>query len=129
MGINIVESSATNSLSQAIPSSVPSFSPQIMFSNMMSQEISTPMSTSTYQVREQTTSARIAVRDANAAVPAPMAAAAPFPAFDQDDMNNSDWFDTLFCVIRLMLFLTIFYFNFSPVRCIIAITIAISIYS
>uniref|UniRef100_A0A1B0A4H1 Ubiquitin-like domain-containing protein n=1 Tax=Glossina pallidipes TaxID=7398 RepID=A0A1B0A4H1_GLOPL len=56
------------------------------------------------------------------------AVAPRFPNIAQDDQENRDWLDSLFSVIRFMLFLTILYINSSPLRCLMVFIIAAVIY-
>ncbi|XP_036342924.1 homocysteine-responsive endoplasmic reticulum-resident ubiquitin-like domain member 2 protein [Rhagoletis pomonella] len=56
------------------------------------------------------------------------AAAPRFPNIVQDEQENRDWLDNFFSITRLAIFLTILYFNSSPLRCIGVVVIAGVIY-
>lgn len=61
--------------------------------------------------------------------PAQAQVAAPrFPNLPQDEQENRDWLDNFFSITRLALFLTILYFNSSPLRCLVVVIIAGGIY-
>lgn len=61
--------------------------------------------------------------------PAQAQVAAPrFPNLPQDEPDNRDWLDNIFSITRLALFLTILYFNSSPLRCLAVVIIAGGIY-
>uniref|UniRef100_A0A1I8PNJ2 Ubiquitin-like domain-containing protein n=1 Tax=Stomoxys calcitrans TaxID=35570 RepID=A0A1I8PNJ2_STOCA len=51
-----------------------------------------------------------------------------FPNMPQDEADNRDWLDNIFSITRLALFLTILYFNSSPLRCLAVVIIAGGIY-
>ncbi|XP_065372552.1 homocysteine-responsive endoplasmic reticulum-resident ubiquitin-like domain member 2 protein [Calliphora vicina] len=55
-------------------------------------------------------------------------AAARFPNLPQDEQDNRDWLDNFFSITRLALFLTLLYFNSSPLRCLVVVIIAGGIY-
>uniref|UniRef100_W8C1E5 Homocysteine-responsive endoplasmic reticulum-resident ubiquitin-like domain member 2 protein n=2 Tax=Ceratitis capitata TaxID=7213 RepID=W8C1E5_CERCA len=56
------------------------------------------------------------------------AAAPRFPNIVQDEQDNRDWLDSFFSITRLAIFLTILYFNSSPLRCLAVVIIAGGIY-
>ncbi|XP_073820980.1 homocysteine-induced endoplasmic reticulum protein [Musca autumnalis] len=61
--------------------------------------------------------------------PAQAQVAAPrFPNMPQEEADNRDWLDNIFSITRLALFLTILYFNSSPLRCLAVVIIAGGIY-
>lgn len=69
--------------------------------------------------------------DAQAAPAEQPAAEAPqrrFPNIIQDEQENRDWLDILYSMSRLMILLCLVYFYSSPIRCLVVILIAISIY-
>lgn len=51
-----------------------------------------------------------------------------FPNIIQDEQENRDWLDILYSMSRLMILLCLVYFYSSPLRCLIVILIAVSIY-
>ncbi|XP_075154035.1 homocysteine-induced endoplasmic reticulum protein [Haematobia irritans] len=51
-----------------------------------------------------------------------------FPNMPQEEADNRDWLDNIFSITRLALFLTILYFNSSPLRCLAVVMIAGGIY-
>ena len=55
-------------------------------------------------------------------------AAPRFPNLPQDEHDNRDWLDNFFSITRLALFLTLLYFNSSPLRCLVVVIIAGGIY-
>ncbi|XP_011178636.1 homocysteine-responsive endoplasmic reticulum-resident ubiquitin-like domain member 2 protein [Zeugodacus cucurbitae] len=64
-----------------------------------------------------------------AAQPERQQAVAPrFPNIVQEEQENRDWLDSFFAITRLAIFLTILYFNSSPLRCLVVVIIASSIY-
>lgn len=64
--------------------------------------------------------------------PAEAVAAEPqqrrFPNIIQDEVQERDWLDILYSFSRLMILLCLVYFYSSPIRCLVVILIAISIY-
>lgn len=56
------------------------------------------------------------------------AAAPRFPNIVQEEQENRDWLDNFFSITRLAIFLTILYFNSSPLRCLAVVVIAGGIY-
>ncbi|TMW44469.1 hypothetical protein DOY81_010450 [Sarcophaga bullata] len=55
-------------------------------------------------------------------------AAPRFPNLPQDEHDNRDWLDNFFSITRLAIFLTLLYFNSSPLRCLVVVIIAGGIY-
>lgn len=55
-------------------------------------------------------------------------AAGRFPNLQQEEQENRDWLDNFFSITRLALFLTLLYFNSSPLRCLVVVIIAGGIY-
>lgn len=51
-----------------------------------------------------------------------------FPNIIQDEVQERDWLDILYSFSRLMILLCLVYFYSSPIRCLVVILIAISIY-
>ncbi|XP_037959776.1 homocysteine-responsive endoplasmic reticulum-resident ubiquitin-like domain member 2 protein [Teleopsis dalmanni] len=51
-----------------------------------------------------------------------------FPNIVQEEQENRDWLDRFFSITRLAFFLTILYFNSSPLRCLAVVFIAGGIY-
>lgn len=51
-----------------------------------------------------------------------------FPNIQQDEQENRDWLDNFFSITRLAIFLTLLYFNSSPLRCLAVVLIAGGIY-
>lgn len=56
------------------------------------------------------------------------AVAPRFPNIVQEEQENRDWLDSFFAITRLAIFLTILYFNSSPLRCLAVVIIAGGIY-
>uniref|UniRef100_A0A0K8VCH0 Homocysteine-responsive endoplasmic reticulum-resident ubiquitin-like domain member 2 protein n=1 Tax=Bactrocera latifrons TaxID=174628 RepID=A0A0K8VCH0_BACLA len=56
------------------------------------------------------------------------AVAPRFPNIVQEEQENRDWLDSFFAITRLAIFLTILYFNASPLRCLAVVIIAGGIY-
>lgn len=82
--------------------------------------------------------AEAAVAPAPVAAPAEVAAAAPqlngaqvarpnFPHI-QEEPEMRDWLDSFFSFTRLAIFVTVLYFNSSPLRCLLVVLIAGAIY-
>lgn len=106
--------------------------PVIQFPNSATPEAAVAATTASAPapqnaVAEQQAGAAAAVGDNQAAVAAQQQLPR-FPNIVQDEQDNHDWLDSFFSLTRLAIFLTILFFNTSPLRCLIVVMIAGGIY-
>ncbi|XP_037816173.1 homocysteine-responsive endoplasmic reticulum-resident ubiquitin-like domain member 2 protein [Lucilia sericata] len=129
---------SSGSTNTSYPSAFPTIPPN--FQNLFQQQF--PSTVMSPVVSETTASAPAAAAAAGnvAADAAPadrqdqqqqalaQVAAARFPNLPQEEQDNRDWLDNFFSITRLALFLTLLYFNSSPLRCLVVVIIAGGIY-
>ncbi|KAM7364262.1 homocysteine-induced endoplasmic reticulum protein [Cochliomyia hominivorax] len=130
---NLSASSATGN--NSYPAAFSTVPPN--FQHLFQQQF--PSTVMTTQVAADTTATSPAAAANNAAAAAErqdqqqqpaqaQVAAGRFPNMPQDDQENRDWLDNFFSITRLALFLTLLYFNSSPLRCLVVVIIAGGIY-